>query len=132
MRDEYTGLTGSLVKPIVRFAIGLVVLLIIRALVPKLPMIREAVIGDFPLSPLQIIFVVIDTIIIVILLIFRKEISEILSFCVRRFPGVIKTVIMSVVCLIAVSIASFSISLGMGKINLYPFLYGKVKQITFT
>jgi len=84
--------------------LGLVVLLIIRAVVLSLPMIRDATIARFPLTPLQIAVAVVDTIIIVILLNFGREIGNSLRFAIRRFPEA-GTIVTLVVVLIAVSVA---------------------------
>lgn len=104
MNDKNTSTLPKLIKPIIKFIIGLVVLLIIRAVVSSLPMIKDATIARFPLTPLQIAVVVVDTIIIVILLNFGREIGNSLRFAVEHFPKV-GTIANLVVVLVAVSIA---------------------------
>lgn len=104
MNTENRNAMSMIVKPVIRFTIGLVVLLVVRALVSALPMIRDATISGFPLTPLQIAIAVVDTIIIVILLNFGKDIGSSLRFRVERFPE-IGTIVTLIIVLIAVSIA---------------------------
>ena len=104
MNTESKNTVPMLVKPVIKFIIVLVVLLVIRAIVAALPMIRDARISGFPLTPLQMAIVVVDTVIIVILLNFGRDIGNSLRFGVERFPE-IGTIATLIVVLIAVSIA---------------------------
>ncbi len=104
MADRDREILPTLIRPVLRFVIGLVVILIIRAVVAALPMIRDATISGFRLTPLQIALAVVDTIIIVVLLNFGREMGNSLRFAIKSFPevGSIATLIVG---LIAVSIA---------------------------
>jgi ribosomal protein L40E len=105
MNNQNRSIVPILIKPIIRFIIGLVILLIIRAVVSSLPMIKDVTIAEeFPLTPLQIAILVVDTIIIVVLLNFGREMGNSLRFTVKRLPEV-GTIVNLVVVLIAVSVA---------------------------
>lgn len=106
MNDKNRGLIQILIKPAIRFVIGLVILLIVRYIVAALPMVKDAQIvrQSFTLEATAIAHAIIDTIIIVILINFGREIGNALRRTVKRFPET-GTVVNLVIVLIAISIA---------------------------
>ena len=94
----------QIVTPFVKLAIGLVALLILRYVVSIIPMIKDAEIARLPITPLQILFAVIDTVILVALLNFGRELKNALQASLPEYTQV-GTVANLVVMLIVICIA---------------------------
>jgi len=93
----------QVITPIIKLAIGLVALLIIRYIVSVIPMIKDAEITQIPVTSLQIIHAVIDTIILIVLLNFGREFKKGAQLALPNFreAGVAANlvVILIVICL---------------------------------
>jgi len=94
----------QIVTPFVKLAIGLVALLILRYIVSIIPMIKDAEIARLPVTPLQILFAVIDTVILVALLNSGRELKNALQASLPEYTQV-GTVANLVVMLIVICIA---------------------------
>ena len=79
-------ITRELYGPVIRLAVGLVILVIINAILRNVPMIQRLVIPGFPISVGAIISAIIGIIMIVFFLNFRREFAPHLQAAFPAFP----------------------------------------------
>ena len=103
MRSTKNNSFIQLITPVIKLAIGLVALLIIRYIVSVIPMIRDAEVRGIPVTPFQIICAVIDTLILGVLLNFGRELKKGLQLALPNFTeaGAVANlvVILIVICI---------------------------------
>ena len=75
--EQISSPLGSAGKKFIRFALSIVGLLILRGILGALPMLKSAsVIGDTLLSPLVILYVAVDTVILLVILSFGLSLGQ--------------------------------------------------------
>lgn len=95
---------AKFMKPVIKLVIGLVSLLIIRYIVSVIPMVKDARVSGMPVTPLQIVRAVINTVILVVLLNFGRELKRVGRNIFQKFTEV-GDVANMVVILITICIA---------------------------
>ena len=127
MRSTKSSSFVQWVTPVIKLAIGLVALLIIRYIVSVIPMIKDARISAIPVTPLQIVFAVIDTIILVFLLNFGREFKKGLQLALPNFTeagaAANLVVILIVICIAYVAYDGIVDAFISGNSWIYPVIF---------